>query len=71
MPLEKKIGLTVMLLVGAVGLFLVQGGGRWKLHAINPFRIILCRADGELRPWTKPALWALIGLILAYVWLFV
>lgn len=71
MPFDEKVAVTVMLCLLGVGLLFVRGSGRWKYHAINPFRILLARQDGTLRPLARPIVWVLIGIAIACIWLLV
>jgi len=69
MPLDEKIAVTVMMVILGIGLLFVGGSGRWKYHEINPFRILLARRDGTLRPLAKPLVWGALAIATACVWL--
>jgi hypothetical protein len=71
MPLEEKIGVTVMLSLLGIGLLFVRSSGRWKYHEINPIRMLLARQDGTLRPLAKPVAWGLIAIAIGCIWLVV
>ena len=67
---DEKLGVSIMLGLLAIGLIFIETSGRWKLHEINPIRILLAEEDGTLRTYTKPVIWCLIAVALANVWLF-
>jgi hypothetical protein len=71
MPIDEKIGVTIVLCLLAVGICFIRTSGTWKLHSINPIRLLLAREDGTLRRFTKPILWTLIAVAIAHIWLLV
>ena len=70
MLIDEKIGVSVLLVLLAVGVIFVNTSGHWKFHEINPIRILAARNDGTFRESTKPAIWGLICVALLYIWAF-
>lgn len=67
---DEKIGVSIMLVLLGIGLIFIETSGRWKLHEINPIRILLAQEDGTLRTYAKPLIWCLIAAALATIWIF-